>query len=146
MKLILNANVEKLGAAGELVNVKNGYGLNFLIPQGLATLATRAAMSSWEGRKKREALKAELDLAGAEQLAAKIAATNVTIAVKTGEDDRIFGSVTTSNIADALAEKSIFVDKRKITLEDVKALGEYTAHVDLHTDVKAGFKVWVVKK
>lgn len=146
MKLILNSTVEKLGTAGDLVDVKTGYGLNYLIPQGFASLATPAALSAWEGRKKREALKAELDLAGAEELAAKIAATNVTISVKTGEDDRIFGSVTTANVADSLAEKGIFVDKRKISLDDVKSLGEYAAQVDLHTEVKAEFKVWVVKK
>lgn len=147
MKLILQSNVEKLGNAGDLVDVKPGYGRNFLIPQGFAVLATEAALNNWEARKKREALKAELDLNQAEELAEQLSATNITIAVKTGgDDDKIFGSVTNANLADALAEKGIFVDRRKIELEDVKGLGEYTARVDLHAEVKAEFKLWVVKK
>lgn len=146
MKLILQTEVEKLGQAGDLVEVKDGYGRNFLIPQGKALLATKAALSDWDAKKKREALKAELDLEKAEELGQQLAATNVTIAVKTGEEDRIFGSVTNANVADALAEKNIYIDKRKISLEDVKTLGEYTAVADLHKEVKAEFKVWVVKK
>lgn len=147
MKLILQSNVEKLGNTGDLVEVKAGYGRNYLIPQGMAVLATDIALSNWEARKKREALKAELDLSDAQELAEKLSATNITIAVKTGgDDDKIFGSVTNANLADALAEKGIFVDRRKIELEDVKGLGEYVAKVDLHAEVKAEFKVWVVKK
>ena len=146
MKLILKTDVEKLGNAGDLVEVKNGFGRNYLIPQGKAELATQAAMNNWDARKKREAAIAELALDEAEKMAETLSSTNLTIAVKTGEEDRIFGSVTNAHVADALVEKGIYIDKRKISIDDVKTLGEYTATANLHADVKAEFKVWVVKK
>lgn len=146
MKLILKTDVEKLGSAGDLVEVKNGFGRNYLIPQGIAELATQAALNNWDARKKREAAIAELALDDAEKMAETLSSTNLTIAVKTGEEDRIFGSVTNAHVADALAEKGIYIDKRKISIDDVKTLGEYTANANLHAEVKAEFKVWVVKK
>ena len=146
MKIILKEDIEKLGAAGDLVEVKDGYGRNYLIPQAKAVLATKGAIAEVELMKKRAAQKAALTVAEAKELATLIEATSLTISVTTGEDDKIHGTVTNVNIADALAERQIMVDRRNITInEDVKSLGEYTATVDLLTDLKPSLKFWVVK-
>lgn len=146
MKIILKEDIEKLGAAGDLVEVKDGYGRNYLIPQAKAVLATKGAIAEVELMKKRAAQKAALTVAEAKELATLIEATSLTISVTTGEDDKIHGTVTNVNIADALAERQIMVDRRNITInEDVKSLGEYTATVDLLTDLKPTLKFWVVK-
>lgn len=147
MKLILKENVDKLGDAGEVVDVKDGYGRNFLIPQGKAVMASKGALKSIEEVKRQAAKKVELNIEAAEELAKKIADTPVTIPVTSGEEGRIHGTVTTAQIADALKEKDIEVDRRKIELhEDVKALGEYIATVTLINDISAELKIWVVKK
>lgn len=146
MKIILKEDIEKLGAAGDLVEVKDGYGRNYLIPQAKAVLATKGAIAEVELMKKRAAQKAALTVAEAKELATLIEATSLTISVTTGEDDKIHGTVTNVNIADALAERQIMVDRRNITInEDVKSLGEYTATVDLLSDLKPTLKFWVVK-
>ena len=147
MKLILKENVDKLGDAGEVVDVKDGYGRNYLIPQGKAVMASKGALKAIEEVKRQAEKKIELNLEAANELAEKIAETPVTIPVTSGEEGRIHGTVTTSQIADALKEKGIEVDRRKIELnEDVKALGEYTATVNLLNDINATLKIWVVKK
>jgi len=146
MKIILKEDVEKLGQAGELVDVKDGYGRNYLIPQSKAVLATKGAIAEVELMQKRAALKAELTVKEAKALAKLLEATSVTIPVTTGEDDKIFGTVTNVQIADALQEREILVDRRNITInEDVKVLGEYTATVNLVGDLKPTVKFWVVK-
>ena len=146
MKIILKEDIEKLGAAGDLVEVKDGYGRNFLIPQAKAVLATKGAIAEVELMKKRAAQKAALTVAEAQELATLIEATSLTISVTTGEDDKIHGTVTNVQIADALAERQIMVDRRDITInEDVKTLGEYTATVDLLSDLRPTLKFWVVK-
>lgn len=128
MKVILTQDVEKLGESGELVTVKDGYGRNFLIPQGKAVLATKGSIAELELMQKRAAKKAELNVKEAKELAQKIESTPVTIAVTTGEDDKIHGTVTNVQIAEALEEKGIQVDRRSITIDtDVKVLGEYSA-------------------
>lgn len=147
MKLILKENVEKLGDAGEVVDVKDGYGRNYLIPQGKAVMASKGALKAIEEVRRQAEKKVELNIETAKELAEKIAETPVTIPVTSGEEGRIHGTVTTAQIADALKEKGIEVDRRKITLnEDVKALGEYIATVNLMNDISADLKVWVVKK
>ncbi len=146
MKIILKEDVEKLGQAGELVEVKDGYGRNYLIPQAKAVLATKGAIAEVELMQKRAALKAELTVKEAKALAKLLEATSVTIPVTTGEDDKIFGTVTNVQIAEALQEREILVDRRNITInEDVKVLGEYTATVNLVGDLKPTVKFWVVK-
>lgn len=146
MKVILKEDVEKLGQAGELVDVKDGYGRNYLIPQAKAVLATKGAIAEVELMQKRAALKAELTVQEAKDLARLLEATSVTISVTTGEDDKIHGTVTNVQIAEALEEREIFVDRRDITInEDVKTLGEYTATVSLIGDLKPTVKIWVVK-
>ena len=146
MKVILKEDVEKLGQAGELVDVKDGYGRNYLIPQAKAVLATKGAIAEHELRMRQAAARAELTVQEAKELAQLLEATSVTIPVTTGEDDKIHGTVTNVDIADALAEREIFVDRRNISIEDdVKALGEYTATVSLVGDLKPQMKFWVVK-
>lgn len=145
MKLILKEEVDNLGSAGDLVDVKPGYGRNYLIPQGKAELATSGAIKNYEHLKKQAALRAELTVESAKELAEQLENTSVTISAKVGEDDKIFGTVTTIQIAEALEERGIVVDKRDISLDqDVKTLGEYTATVNLLGDLKPQVKVWVV--
>lgn len=147
MKLILKEDVEKLGSAGDLVDVKPGYGRNFLIPQGKAVLATKGAISHFEHQKREAALRAELSVEAAKELAQQLENTSVTIPVTVGEDDKIHGTVTNIQIAEALEERDILVDRRKITLDqDIKSLGEYTATVEVLGELKPQVKVWVVKE
>lgn len=146
MKVILKEDVEKLGSAGDLVTVKDGYGRNYLIPQAKAVLATKSAIAELEMIKKRAAQRAELTVNEAKELAATLESTSLTISVTTGEDDKIHGTVTNVNIADALSERGIEVDRRNITIDsEVKTLGEYTATVSLMADLKPKVKFWVVK-
>lgn len=147
MKVILREDVEKLGQAGELVDVKDGYGRNYLIPQGKAVLATKGAIEELERLKRQAAIKAELTVQEAKELAKQIEITSVTISVPTGEDDKIHGTVTNVDIAEALEERDILVDKRNISIDqDVKSLGEYTATIDLVGDLNPTLKFWVVKE
>ena len=146
MKVILREDVEKLGQAGELVDVKDGYGRNYLIPQAKAVLATKGTIAEMELRMRKAAARAELTVQEAKDLAKLLEATSVTISVTTGEDEKIHGTVTNVQIADALAEREILVDRRNISIdEDVKTLGEYTATVSLVGDLNPQIKFWVVK-
>jgi large subunit ribosomal protein L9 len=147
MKVLLKKDVEKLGSAGEIVTVKDGYGRNFLVPQGLAVFATPGAVRAAEEELRQKSRKLEANKSQAEEIAKQIEGTSVTIAVKAGEDGKIFGTVTNQMLADTLNEKGFDLDRRKITLDsDVKNLGEFTASVDLHSEVKATLKFWVVKE
>lgn len=147
MKVILRNNVENLGNAGEIVDVKPGYARNYLVPQGLALVATKGNQAVYDNEKKQIALKIAKDKVLAEEMAQKLEAASVTIAVATGEEDKLFGSVTSQDIAENLSSQGIELDKRKIILEEpIKALGLYTVDVKLHTDVIGKVKVWVVKK
>lgn len=146
MKLVLNENVDKLGDVGDVVTVKDGYGRNYLIPQGKAVLATPGALRAIEENKIQAARKLEMNKESLKELAAKIAETTITIPVVSGEEGRIHGTVTTAQIADALEEKGLNVDRRKIELnEEVHSLGEYTATISFTSDISAELKVWVVK-
>jgi large subunit ribosomal protein L9 len=147
MQVILREDVDNLGRAGELVSVKPGYGRNFLIPKGLAVLATAKNVARVEHEKRIIAARAAKHLKDAEQVAARLESTTVNIARSTGEEDRLFGSVSTRDIAEALAEAGVPVDHRKIHLADaIKTLGMHEVPVKLATDVVARVKVWVVKK
>lgn len=146
MKIILREDVEKLGQSGEIVDVKDGYGRNFLIPQGMAVMATKGAIEEVERLKKQAAMKAEYTVKEAKELAKLLESTSVTIPVTTGEEDKIHGTVTTAQIAEALAEREIMVDKRNISIDqDVKTLGEYSATINLMGDLNPKVKFWVVK-
>ncbi|MFH5831999.1 50S ribosomal protein L9 [Halalkalibaculum sp. DA3122] len=147
MKLILKEDVEKLGDAGEVVEVKPGYGRNYLIPQGKAEIATPGALKQLQLIKEKAERRAELTIEKAQEMAERLETTSVTIPVTVGEDEKIHGSVTTQDVADALAERDIEIDKRKISLDqDIKTLGEYTATINLISEIKPQIKVWVVKE
>lgn len=146
MKLILKEDVEKLGSAGDLVDVKPGYGRNYLIPQAKAVMATEGAIKHFEQMKREAELRAELTVEKAKELAQQLENTSVTIPVTVGEDERIHGTVTNIQIAEALEERDILIDRKKISIDqDIKTLGEYTATIDLMGDLNPQVKVWVVK-
>ncbi|MCY3792313.1 MAG: 50S ribosomal protein L9 [Gemmatimonadetes bacterium] len=147
MKVILLKDIETLGSAGEVVEVKNGYGRNFLIPRNEALVATAANMAQFESRRKQQETLAERDRRAAEALAKKLEAESITAQVKVGEEDRLFGSVTAQNIAELLDEKGYEVERRAIHLEDpIRELGVYNVEVRLHPEVAAAVKLWVVKE
>jgi len=146
MQVILKEDVEKLGLAGEVVEVKDGYGRNYLIPNGKAVLATPGARKMVDQQMKKVLEQRLANLDTAKETAEALQGTNVTIAVKAGEEGKIFGTVTNVQIAEALKEKGFDIDRRKIQIdEDVKQLGEYTATINLHEEVKASLTFWVVK-
>lgn len=147
MKVILLKDIEALGSAGEVVEVKNGYGRNFLIPRNEALVATAANMAQFESRRKQQETLSERDHRAAEALAKKLQAESITAQVKVGEEDRLFGSVTAQNIAELLDEKGYEIDRRAIHLEDsIRELGVYNVEVRLHPEVTTTVKLWVVKE
>jgi large subunit ribosomal protein L9 len=147
MKVILRQNTEGLGQIGEVVDVKDGYARNFLIPRKFAYAALKGNIKALEEEKKTLSKKKEQELAAAEKLATELEKVSVTIPVQVGEEDRIFGSVTTQMISDALKEKGNEIDKRKIEIDEpIKALGIYSVSIKLHPSVNAKIKVWVVRE
>jgi len=146
MKVILRKNFNQLGQVGELVVVKDGYALNFLIPRQIAYPATAGNLRALEEEKKQIANKESKNLEAANVFSAELEKVSVTIPVTVGEDDKIFGSVTSKMIADALQEKGIEVDHRKIEIEEpIKSLGIYSIKIKIHADVVATVKTWVVR-
>ena len=145
MKLILTSTVDKLGIAGDVVEVKDGYGRNFLLPQGYAMLATPANLKVFELERRKLQVKVEAERGQAASLADKIHNTPVTIAMRVGENDKLYGSVTTALIADALADKGIEIDRRRILLDTpIRLLGDYKVRVRLHANVTAEVPLAVV--
>jgi len=146
MNIVLKQDVENLGNKGDVIKVKAGYGLNYLIPAGLAVVATEGAIRDVNEMKRLIALKQQQNESAAKELAETIEATTLTIAVKTGEEGRLHGTVTTQQVSNALAEKNIIVYRKVISLNsEISALGEYTATVSLSSKAKANLKIWVVK-
>ena len=147
MKVILRQNAEGLGQIGDVVDVKDGYARNFLIPRKIAYAALKGNIQALEEEKKTLTKKREQELTAAEALAAELEKVSVTIPVQVGEEDKIFGSVTTQMISDALKEKGHDLDKRKIEIDEtIKALGIYGVSIKLHPNVNAKIKVWVVRE
>ena len=147
MELILKKDVENIGFTDDIVTVKNGYARNFLFPQQIAYEATSSNLKRYEEEKKKLNFQMSKEVKKAEKLGQELEKVSCTIAVAVGEEDKLFGSVTSQDIASALHEKGIEIDKRKILLEEpIKALGIYTVPIKLHSDVTANVKVWVVKK
>lgn len=147
MKVILRKNHEKLGSTGDVVDVKDGYARNYLIPRNLAYPASAGSMRALEEEKKQTSMRANKELKAGERLAAELEKISVTIQMKVGEDEKLFGAVTAQMIADALKEKGHDLDKRTIDLEEpIKALGIYTVDVRLHPGVVGKLKVWVVRE
>jgi large subunit ribosomal protein L9 len=145
MDIILKQDIAGLGYKNEIVSVKPGYGNNYLIPQGFATLATKSAVKVMQENVKQAAHKAEKIKSDAEALAAAIGDPILSIGAKVGEGSRIFGKVTSIQISDALAAKGFDIDRKKVLLpKEIKTTGEYTAILDLHKEVKKELKFEVV--
>ena len=144
MKVILREDVENLGKGGELVEVKNGYGRNFLIPRGLAVVANPRNIREVEHQKSVAAAKAAKLKASAEAVARRLADTPVTLKRKVGEQDKLYGSVTAMDIAEALAGRGVQIDRRHIDLaEPIKTVGDHEVGVKLHSEVVGKVKVKV---
>ena len=145
MKVILTQDVKGQGKKGDMINVSDGYARNFLLPKGLATEATKSAINEMKGKADAKAYREEKELEAAKELAAKIEAVSVTIESKSGDNGKLFGSITSGDIADALKMQGhIVVDKKKIVLHDpIKSVGEYSLSVKVHAGVSATLKVTV---
>ncbi|MCL6493541.1 MAG: 50S ribosomal protein L9 [Ignavibacterium sp.] len=147
MKVILRQTIDKLGKIGQIVDVKDGYALNYLIPKGFAYVAVKGNVKALEEEKKIVEKRNQQELKAAETLASELEKVSVTIPVQVGEEDKIFGTVTTQMIADALKEKGYDIDKRKFEMEEqIKTLGIYNVSIKLHPSVSAKIKVWVVRE
>lgn len=146
MKVILQQEVKKLGKKGEIIEVSEGYARNYLLPQKLAIPATNSNVNTVKLQKDAESRKQQRILDEAKVLAAQLAKVEVTIGVKMGEGGRLFGSVTSKDIADALlAEHKLEMDKRKIELKDsIKALGTYPVTIKIHPEVSAQIQVHII--
>ncbi|MFN4086332.1 MAG: 50S ribosomal protein L9 [Spirosomataceae bacterium] len=146
MEIILTTDIVGLGYKNDILDVKPGYGRNYLIPQGYAVLATPSNKKILAENLKQAAHKAEKIKKDAEEIAAAIGTEVITITMKTGESGRIFGRVTNTQVADALNARGINVDRKKIAIEDIKVVGEYKALIDLHKEVKHEVTVAVVSE
>ncbi|MGE5092227.1 MAG: 50S ribosomal protein L9 [Bacillota bacterium] len=145
MEVILREDVKSLGKAGDLVRVKPGYGRNYLLPSGLAYEATEGNKKRIAAETRARSTRAEAERTEAQAQAARLGAVELTLKGKAGEEGKLFGSVTASDIAEALAAKGFEVDRRRIELDQpIKTLGRHTVGVRLHADVRAEIRVDVV--
>ena len=147
MEVILKEDIQNLGHKNDIVTVKNGYGRNYLIPKGLAVAATPSAKKMHEENIRQRAHKEEKIKSEAQENANKLEKVSLSIGAKTSSTGKIFGSVNTIQIAEALKEKGYEIDKRKIEIsEPIKALGIYSINVKLYHEVNAVVKTWVVRE
>jgi large subunit ribosomal protein L9 len=138
MEVLLLKDNEFLGTTGQVINVKNGYARNYLIPNGIATSATSSSIKKHEEVKRQQGRKVLKEQDEAKKVAEKLNSVRLEIKVKTGEDNKVFGSVTGQMIADELKEKGFDIDRRKIlTDESIKSLGEHKIDIKLHSNVTA---------
>ena len=144
MEVILIQDVNNLGYKNDIVKVKDGYGRNYLIPNKLAIIANESNRKQLAENLKQQAKKLAQQLADAQALAEKLAGMTVQLAAKANEDGKIFGTITTAQVSEALANAGIEIDKRVITIEPVKELGEAVAVAKLHREVKAEIKLNIV--
>ncbi|MGL4722725.1 MAG: 50S ribosomal protein L9 [Desulfovibrionaceae bacterium] len=145
MKIILLADVEKLGSLGELVIVKKGYGRNYLIPKGLALLASQANIKIFEQQKRKYQIRMEELRSNASDISEKLQGFMLAIPVRSGENNKLYGSVTTHMISDALLEHGFSIDRRKILLDTpIRTLGDFLVKVRLHANIIAEFIVSVI--
>ncbi len=146
MRVILIKDFENLGKTGETIDVKSGYARNYLIPQGIALIANSAGLKKIQEQVRLKELRNKKALQKAQELADKLSSLSLTIPVQVGEEDRVFGAVTSQMIADQLHEKGYEIDKRHILLDEpIKALGIFEIPVKLLPDVTATVKLWVIK-
>jgi large subunit ribosomal protein L9 len=147
MQIILTQDVDNLGKAGELVSVRPGYGRNYLVPRGMAVSATVTNKNRLDHEKALIERKVAKERASATEIAARINGMTLQFERNTGEDEKLFGSVTSRDIAEALQAQGVTIDSKKILLEEpIRALGMTEVPVKLGRGVQAKIKVWVVKK
>ena len=147
MKIILRQDFEKLGKIGDVVEVSDGYGRNFILPKKIGFMATEGNLRAFEEEELQRVQRDKKELTQAQKLAAAVEKVSITIPMKVGEDDKLFGSVTSQMISDALKAKGFMMDKHIIELpEAMKSLGIYTVNVNLATGVVGKVKVWVVRE
>jgi len=146
VKIVLREDVESLGHKGDLVDVADGYARNFLVPRGLAMKATRGGIAQAEAMRRNRSAREDRDREAAQELAGKLTESPIVVTAKAGEGGKLFGSITSSDIADAIAQQAgAEVDRRSIQLaEPIKELGELEVPVRLHADVTASVQVTVV--
>ncbi|MGD0339668.1 MAG: 50S ribosomal protein L9 [Bacteroidota bacterium] len=145
MKVILRQDYEALGHIGDVVEVKDGYARNYLLPRNIAYQATEGSLRVLEEEKRQNERRHEKEKKSADNLGATLSTTSVTLKMKVGEEDKLYGSVTSQMIAEQLEAQGITIDKRSIELEEpIKALGVYEVPVKLHPKVISTLKVWVV--
>ena len=147
MKVILTQDVTNLGKAGDMVTVKPGYGRNYLLPRAMAVLAGTTGAKQIEHQRMVIAQQQEKSKREAQKVADSIANLSCTIRVEVGEQEKLYGSVTSRDIEQALADEGVKVSRKAILLDEpIKALGVYTVNVKIHPDVTGALKVWVVAK
>jgi large subunit ribosomal protein L9 len=146
MKLLLKVDIDSLGRAGDIIEVKEGYARNYLLPKKKAIEATSENLKSFERESVNIQKKASKEKKQAENLAQSVEAISCTIPMKAGETDKLFGSVTSIDIEKYLKEEGLEIDRKKIILkEPIKSLGVYSVPIKLYPEVTANLKVWVVK-
>ena len=146
VELILLEDIEGLGTMGEMVKVKDGYARNFLLPKEKAMRAPPDAVHRLEARRAKIQAEEEARKAAAEQLAETLGRMSVTLTVEAGDDDKLYGSVGPQQVAEALQENGIQLDRKQIQMDEpIKQLGVYSVEVSLHSEVQTTVKVWVVR-
>ncbi len=147
MKIILKENIEKLGDKNEIVDVKDGYARNYLFPKNLALKATKSNVNVIKELDRVKEKKEKSVIRTAQKLADKLKNISITVSTEAGEDEKIFGSVTTQQIAELLDEKGFKIDKHQIIIETpIKNLGVFNISIKIHKEITAEVKLWVVKK
>jgi large subunit ribosomal protein L9 len=147
MKIILRENIDNLGRRGDVVKVAAGYGRNFLLPKGKAYPFSEGNARKVESERHLIKIREAKEKGAAEELAARLSQISTTIVRKVGENETLYGSVTNSDVGEALAKEGFDIDRRRIQMEEpIKMVGIYTVPVKLHPEVTAEVKVWVVKE
>ncbi len=147
MEVILNKDVDKIGKAGTVVKVKDGFARNFLIPNGLAVPLTSGNLKTLEQEKQKKVLESEKIKKDSQELKLRLEALSLTIPALSKEEDKLYGSITAQDIANALKDEGLEIEKTSIELDDhIKSLGIYEVPIRLHPEVLAKVKVWIVKK
>lgn len=147
MKVILKEEIKTLGKVGDVVQVKPGFARNYLIPKGMAVEATPSNMKVIVHEAKIAEIRSQKAKKEAQSLADRLSKVSVTASVQVGEEDRVFGAVTSQDIANLLQESGFEIDKKRILLEEpIKALGVFEVPIKVHSEVEAKIKVWVVRE
>ena len=147
MKVILTQAIDRLGKAGDCINVKEGFARNYLLPKNMAKEATPGNIKALESLKKKQTLEDAAKLNEAKVLAEKIQNLSITISAKAGEEEKLFGAVTVDMISKALEAEGVSIDKKDLILDEpIKKLGVYQIGAKIHPEVKTTLRVWIVKE